>query len=78
LIECTTDSGYSQVVNLIITVEQPNGRKIVEYLTASNFSSFDRLLKKALDAKAPGFIRVRLTRIEQQGNFGDCGSVGDA
>jgi putative addiction module killer protein len=34
-------------------------------------------MKKDLDAKARGFIRVRIARIEQNGNFGDCDPVGD-
>lgn len=41
-------------------------------------SEFDKWLKKLKDKKAKARILVRLQRIEENGNFGDCQPIGEA
>lgn len=38
---------------------------------------FDRWLRKLKDRKAKARILVRIQRIQENGNFGDCKSIGD-
>lgn len=40
-------------------------------------SEFDKWFRKLKDRKAKAKILMRLQRIEEQGNFGDCQSVGE-
>lgn len=40
-------------------------------------SEFDKWIRKLKDRKAKAKILIRLQRIEEQGNFGDCQSVGE-
>jgi putative addiction module killer protein len=40
-------------------------------------SEFDKWLKKLKDKKAKARILVRLQRIEENGNFGDCQPIGE-
>ena len=39
-------------------------------------SEFDKWLRKLRDRKAKALILVRIQRIQESGNFGDCESVG--
>jgi putative addiction module killer protein len=40
-------------------------------------SEFDKWLRKLKDRKAKARILIRIQRIEEQGNFGDCKPIGE-
>ncbi len=55
---------------------EPTPRDIVEYLDGEGRSPFRAWLRELRDGKGRGIIRNRINRL-MDGNFGDCGSVGD-
>ena len=51
-------------------------RTLKDYLSADDRDPFDIWISGVRDGKAKGIIRTRLNRV-RQGNFGDCGPVGE-
>ena len=55
---------------------EPKPYELQNYLTADNLNPFRRWIR-GLDGSVRSVIQVRLRRIEEYGNFGDCQTVGD-
>ena len=57
---------------------EPIRRTVEEYITEDGRSPYyEWFSSKRLDGNARGRIRLRVTRIEDKGNYGDCGPVGE-
>jgi putative addiction module killer protein len=58
-------------------IVEPAPRKIKNYRAASLESPFREWTTRKIDAMARAAVNVRLRRIEETGNYGDCEPVGD-
>jgi putative addiction module killer protein len=56
---------------------EPTPRTIRYYLATDLKNPFRRWLLHGIDGKIRGVVQVRLRRIEENGNYGDCEPVGD-
>jgi putative addiction module killer protein len=57
---------------------EPIRRTAEEYVTEDGRSPFrEWLSSRKLDGNARGRIRLRISRIEENGNYGDCAPAGD-
>lgn len=56
---------------------EPIARKAKNYLDASGKSPFRKWIRRKIDGELRNRINVRIRRIEEVGNYGDCEPVGE-